>query len=136
MPGFPRAARSIRDFPLASLRQFALWIPRSWAPALLCMIYGRSYQKSGYWNFNIRYNRPTHSTVATTAILILLRPAAATQYSRSSSSESARIFLPVFQKTKRAKRDPLVARNLYISISISEVNSIRIVVLLTLLRIL
>lgn len=33
---------------------------------LLCMIYGRSYQKSGYWNFNIRYNRPSRSTVATT----------------------------------------------------------------------
>lgn len=24
----------------------------------VCMIYDRSYPKSGYWNFNIRYNRP------------------------------------------------------------------------------
>jgi len=27
----------------------------------VCMIYDRSYPKSGYWNFNIRYNRPIPS---------------------------------------------------------------------------
>ena len=43
---------------LASLRQFGYL--RS--PPLLCMIYGRSYHKSGYWNFNIRYNRPSPTT--------------------------------------------------------------------------
>lgn len=45
-------------FRLASLRQFGYL--RS--PPLLCMIYGRSYHKSGYWNFNIRYNRPSPTT--------------------------------------------------------------------------
>jgi len=47
-------------FSTEQLEQFAERAPSSGFSSrrLVRVIYDRSYPKSGYWNFNIRYNRP------------------------------------------------------------------------------
>lgn len=97
------------------------------------MIYGRSYQKSGYWNFNIRYNRPARSTVATTTILTLLY---STLPRPSIHDLPARIRtkLPSGLSESGSAND-LVGSSTRIStfVSVLEVNSVGIIVLLALL---
>jgi len=50
-------------FSAEQLEQFAERAPSSGFSSrrLVRVIYDRSYPKSGYWNFNIRYNRPSPS---------------------------------------------------------------------------
>lgn len=95
----------IRDFRVAASLQYGYL--RVGSPPLLCMIYGRSYHKSGYWNFNIRYNRPPRSTLATTTTAILSR------LTRSSGSDfTHRTSFRLLSESRSA--NDLVASNVYL----------------------